>query len=981
MSEFWDYLVNSRINQQPVNQAWQELSEEASFRPIIYIGLGGFGCSIIRKLKADVNALIPDPAVRDGFAFLGLDTHPRERNDILTEAEYVEMSVGVRPNEIARDVEKREALGWFNDLAGKWTSSAILAANATRAVGRFAFLFGATLSRYTLNLNQSLTRINQFRSGFAHNATPKAYVISTFAGGTGAGCFLDAFFITRKLFRERMGDDSVFQSISATPDALEGEASPTNYPNFYANTYSALKEMFHFIQGNSEVVPYYLRGEALENIKIDKGLLPDVSFVVTDSNSAGRAIVRELGELGEIVKSYLLAEIQTPIKTSDGNIKVHDRENPHDDMMGNRQMPRAFSSLGAVRFGLPYGPIEELFTLSILHKALREETAGAGGLVQAQLWISSNGLSEAGNDQLQEMIRKSRDGHELRVLLNIEDDLNLKEHTELPKDSATLKSAKENSISQSIKPLIDANAKSALERTKNALQQTFDEALAANSVGRAIDLLKGISAALQSHKDALTTELDSSRIKHKKAEQKVQQALQNVREAAGSGFWGRGGRIKSAVTSFGGDLEALLNQQIVVWSQEAGIALYDNLLSTGGEILARTKVLDDVLKSRLSYIDNRVKELILEIDSMSDINKRGAGNWFSIVDYPAVKKLYAGVIDASTETSLAEKARRAWRTNNELKDTVTKDADWIVSVAKTVTDEITNRLKSLNIISILDEFYPDGSKRDELFDSINKLGDPLFPVDGNLRENLYQKYRVIAVHPSLRESFSNIFERYKSAEEGISYAFCPSVYEIVLFTLGHGYTIHSLTKINNYKAHYDRLQSEYEYSFARQKSHRPIHAWAEASSWEEPVPEEPSDASARKIFAVGRAFNYLFPATDEQNEEKKRQTFIFDKGSNYYLMLEKGEKPQLVGKSLESALMNFEAHTDWQKVVNDQITHKIEELGRATIRRRLQEESLPLFKDAIEKAETGRDQDRTKLLRELAKAIGTFIEQDLREGL
>ncbi len=95
MSDFWENILSDQIKNKPLNKAWKDLSKEASFRPIIYIGVGGFGCSVISNLKADIDTLIPEQAIKDGFAFIGLDTHPRERNNILTDSEYVALSVYV----------------------------------------------------------------------------------------------------------------------------------------------------------------------------------------------------------------------------------------------------------------------------------------------------------------------------------------------------------------------------------------------------------------------------------------------------------------------------------------------------------------------------------------------------------------------------------------------------------------------------------------------------------------------------------------------------------------------------------------------------------------------------------------------------------------------------------------------------------------------------------------------------------------------
>ena len=43
MNDFWDEVLKDKIAKKPINLAWEDLSKEASFRPIIYIGAGGLG--------------------------------------------------------------------------------------------------------------------------------------------------------------------------------------------------------------------------------------------------------------------------------------------------------------------------------------------------------------------------------------------------------------------------------------------------------------------------------------------------------------------------------------------------------------------------------------------------------------------------------------------------------------------------------------------------------------------------------------------------------------------------------------------------------------------------------------------------------------------------------------------------------------------------------------------------------------------------
>lgn len=298
MSKFWEDVLKDKIAGKPSNAAWEDLSKVASFRPTIYIGVGGFGCSVLRKLKSDIDKLIPEQTIKDGFAFIGLDTHPRDRNDILTEAEYTSLSVGVQPNNVARDPAFSPYVGWFKELAGHWNAPSIYAANKVRAVGKFAFLFPPTLNAFHQNLQESYKKIQSFRKNFGMTVFPKVYVISTLAGGTGSGLLIDLIVIVKEFLSPKGGDKNLIQAIVATPEALEGEAPAINYPDFYANTYSTLKEMCNFFSGKEEFVSYGITGAGFNRLKVCSTHKPICIYLLTDTNNEHKVIVNTLPELG-----------------------------------------------------------------------------------------------------------------------------------------------------------------------------------------------------------------------------------------------------------------------------------------------------------------------------------------------------------------------------------------------------------------------------------------------------------------------------------------------------------------------------------------------------------------------------------------------------------------------------------------------------------------------------------------------------------
>ena len=228
------------------------LDRALSLRPTLYIGLGGFGCTVLRRVKTVIAAGLPNEI--GGFAFLGLDTYPQPLHDELTSNEYVPLSVGVDPNEVAKTQSK--FLGWFRELAGNFKARNIVSgADATKAIGRLAFRQVATLQDFLGKLDHAYDQLNRFRDRFASGKPPKVYVVSTLAGGTGAGCLVDVLAITGRFFRHNLGADFPYHAVLATPDVLRGEVPHEHIPSLFANTYASLKEL-HYFPGDTLRVDY-----------------------------------------------------------------------------------------------------------------------------------------------------------------------------------------------------------------------------------------------------------------------------------------------------------------------------------------------------------------------------------------------------------------------------------------------------------------------------------------------------------------------------------------------------------------------------------------------------------------------------------------------------------------------------------------------------------------------------------------------------
>lgn len=985
---FWKEIIEDSLVKSPTENRWDSLKKVASFRPTIYIGLGGFGTTVVRKLKKHIQELIPDEGIRDGFAFIGLDTHVRDQGDILTPAEYVDLSIGITPYEVAKDPEYSQYLGWFKEVAGNWPAMSITGgADKVRAIGRIAFLFPQTLDRFHTTFSGSLNKVLGFRSNFNVKIGPKVYIITSLAGGTGSGMFLDVFMLVNYIIRSRAVPHYLVQSIMVTPEPLETIAPSVDMPDFYTNTYAALKEMFHFLTGNKEQVAYSIIGEHGGRIIVGPEYLPATLFLLTDKNEENRIIPKKLSELGEIVVSYLLFEVQTPLEIQEGQPKPQDQENTFFTKPGKDNMPRAISSIGVVRFGIPYDLLMDLYSYKIIHRAISEEliVSTKGNMIED--WINKNNLAEAGADQLQKAIRK---GHEDRSLdsqyIDVFANLNVSDRKSLKTQCKSLIERYKKSLEETVNPKLHENAQEIMNKAVDGLKNTFTEILSSSNLGSAIEFLKGVESALMIHKESLLAEREEAYTVLKKMEEQLDLRVDDVGIAASSGWFGRKGRIRNALESFGSLLNEYVKQVITLWSMDEGLLLYDSMINEARKMLLKWEGgegvigVKGILEGRRSFILRMSKDMSIKLDKMSDINYRGPGNHYSLINSVRARELYNEYVDEDAEIAIAQKARTVIRESKLLENEDLTDEEWVGQIKEKIYDEIESRFQNLNLIQAIDRFYKNETDMDQLFNTLQSLGSPLYPININKAEVDYRVDWIVATHPSIRNEFLSMFKKRLRQGQGSMHAYHSNPMEVIIYSIKQGYTLHSLGTINHYKSHYDSALSKYEEATSKGYPVRPIHAWPGAYDWDEVIPKPPSEEEAYKWFVVGLAFNHLFPnAITESGEpdQRKNDAFIFKRGSNYYIKDRKGDLVKL-GRSLAEAFVNFEDNPEWQLYIRKLAEERIESEGTAKVKELLLNEYVPLLEEALRIAERNREFERTRILKNLLRALKNYINKELK---
>ena len=957
------------------DEAKTSQGEVPSLRPILFIGVGGFGCSIVRKLKRRISHIAP--AHKDGFAYLGLDTHPAPADDILGKLEYVPLSLGVHPNTVARTGGSN--LAWYRELVGAWKARNInTGADKVRAVGRLAFRHSPTFADFLTKLRGAISKINKFRQNFNLQEIPKVYIISTLAGGTGSGSLLDIFTSVSHFMQTSFGANYKLQSLIVTPDALQGEAPENDFPEFYANTYATLKEIHHFIAGGETITQF--DDAQYSAVSINQESIPDPLFLVTDQNEARKPIVDNFDQLADMLTSYLLCEIRTPIKDESGQPKPQDKENPNFDEKGKQGAFRAFSSLGVAQVGFPFEEVCDVAAYYLISDTINSELKASDGLLDVDDWIVTAGLTESGSDQLQQEVRKEKDGRNMRISIDIEGPLKDIKSTELLTECKKLKEYKCKSLEEQKIPLLDENEKQIIDKSRASLESTVEKIYHEKNLGTALSFLRAIKEKLIVHQTALQCELGNGKNALANIEKECQKEIETIGLVVKSGIIGRKGRISAAISSFGGHLGALLNKRLDVYSMEKGLNVYVKLISASNNLLRHWESACETLSARAALLMQKVTDKAIEINRMADINQRGPGNRFSLVDFQRVLLILKEYFQPR-EKQLMREVCQEWKKRGFIKETHSKPEDWIRSALHDISAGIQACFEKLNFERILDMFYPEDQDKKNLFQDLSALASPLFPVDPNRKEAHYSTYWIIATHPDIKQRIVDNLSANYLAGEGRMHAPFNNPYEIIIYSIKHGYTLYSLSSLDQYYSHYSKLQEAYETSQKKGEPARAVHAWEQAHLWDEinPIYDE---EDIYKSFALGWAFGLMFPShtkPDGMPDDRRNRAYIYQRGAFFYMTplpghLGRERKEVKIGQGLESALKAFYGRQDWVKYIDEQIEKKVDEIGTSSINNRL-EAFIPVLEEKIEAAKNSRDFQRERALLCLKDSLLEFIKK------
>jgi len=329
------------------------------FRPTVIIGLGGTGFGAVLKLKKnfiDTHGTVP-PIIR----FLTIDTTENVEH---SEKTRDGSPVTLDPNEkfVVQIANPAGLLGGPNEHLEEWwprsipVGAIIAGAGQVRARGRLA-LFAKSSEIFSrirnaiegVRLLQTEKQTHRDRFLISNRGGVEVYIVSSLAGGTGSGMFLDTAFIARSF----LDSESNITGVLILPRIFTGRAGTQLVQ---PNAYGALKEIEQFSRLGLDN-NFRIRYGGQHEVEAKQPPF-DLLYLIDSMNEAGSG-VREPSELLSLVAQGMHLQIGSQLGTDSAN--TVDNIKTHLNTAGTvRNRSPKYCSFGVATLTLPVRQYESL---------------------------------------------------------------------------------------------------------------------------------------------------------------------------------------------------------------------------------------------------------------------------------------------------------------------------------------------------------------------------------------------------------------------------------------------------------------------------------------------------------------------------------------------------------------------------------------------------------------------------------------------
>jgi hypothetical protein len=596
------------------------------FRPTVIIGLGGTGHGAILKLKRRfINAYGSVPPI---IRFLSIDTTENvDHSEQAEDGRPVTLESGSERYVISVASPSSYVNGSFDYIESWWPQNIpVQAINAgagqVRARGRLA-LFARSREVFSA-VNKAIDDVRQiknqklaYREEFrvSDRGGVEVYIVSSLAGGTGSGTFLDLAFITRS-FLDSLSNITGVLVLPRVFKDLAGVALVK------PNAYGALKELERFFTMQPKDSFSINYGTNV----VDVTRPPfDLLYLMDSVNELGN-VVKDTRDLLDLISHGLYIQIGSQIGVDADN--TVDNIKTHLSVAGTvRGRSANYCSFGVASLALP---VKEYETMKVhdARKLLSDDLLN-GVVADSELesdvvrFISDNKLREDDADDLIDALSEREGGGTLRFPMPL---------GQIKYDrtaAATLKQLRDTHISKAERLItqgIEANYKRVLETSFKAIDDWWEHTInRTNGLNYSQRFAEKLNAKLEWYQRMMENEAkeETERLKSLNFD-----AYEEQVKEAGNAFLNRNNKVRTACENYKGMVDRQLDIFLQAARRQKASELYGALRSHLEEFVivraARIRVnLESTLKS--------IERLYLDITT----NRSGESPFAHVVRFSA----------------------------------------------------------------------------------------------------------------------------------------------------------------------------------------------------------------------------------------------------------------------------------------------------------------------------------------------------------
>ncbi len=248
---------------------------QALLVPTVVLGLGTLGLATLRQLRKETFDSFGLPEVFPSLRMLYIDTDPqvalcatRGRDQVALRTNEVLVARLHRPSHYIRPRGGNSGLERWFPAKMVYRMPRQQTACGVRVLGRLAFAdsFKSIGRRLEDELQaccakQALDKVARETGLTPRSAVPRVYIVTSLAGGTGSGMFIDLAYLARQKLKQLGHEEAEVVGLCFLPPAQK-DARRT--PEL-ANTFAALTELNHFSAKHTVFTAQYELGEVRDN--------------------------------------------------------------------------------------------------------------------------------------------------------------------------------------------------------------------------------------------------------------------------------------------------------------------------------------------------------------------------------------------------------------------------------------------------------------------------------------------------------------------------------------------------------------------------------------------------------------------------------------------------------------------------------------------------------------------------------------------